>query len=142
MAADPGRLMVDAQEAAQAYGDLYSASPMPERGVPAAPREVETSRFREMSESELLHELTNLTGRLRDSLQNGSPDSEIERQMRQLAETLPAKYRGQAMVEAALMPGERGQKLAELYLERSYKLYNEDYLDLERLDREIEAVGD
>ena len=133
----------DAQEAAQSYAELYAASAVPEQTLAAAaPTELETDRLSQMSESEQLHELTNLTGRLRDSLRNGSPDPDIERQMRRLAAALPAKYRADALVDAALTPGEKGQRLAELYLERSYKLYNEEYLDLERIDREIEAVAD
>jgi hypothetical protein len=60
--------------------------------------------------------------------------------MRLLAGTLPAKYRAPQLVAAAETPGERGEKLASLYLQRAYKLYREEYLDLERLDREIDAL--
>ena len=142
MGGDDLRLMQDAAEAAKAYSDLYSAAPLPqpESVVDAVPRE--TARYAEMTEDEQLRELTNLTGRLRDSLGSSTPDPEIERQMKELAELLPAKYRASDLVEAARTPGERGQKKAALLLERSYKLRREEYLDLERIDREIEAIGD
>jgi hypothetical protein len=144
MLGDPMRLAADASEAARDYGDLYRTSPMPEGAAETAvePEPPETVRFVAMSEREQLHELTALTGRLRDSLMDRGPDEDVERQMRQLAALMPAKYRAGDLVDAARIPGERGQHLAALYLERCYKLYNEEYLDLERIDREIDALDD
>lgn len=142
MRSDPAQLMTQAAEAAQEYGDLYS------NGAPSTPapvvetETVDTSRFSSLDERGLLNELTVLTGRLRDSLRMGRPDADIEREMRAVAMRLPAKYRAMDLAEAARTPGERGQRLAELYLERSYKLYNEEYLDLERIDREIQAASE
>ncbi|HEX6508491.1 MAG TPA: hypothetical protein VF221_12750 [Chloroflexota bacterium] len=141
---DPMRLAADASEAAREYGELYGSSQLPEPGVPppATTQDADFSRYAGMSEQEKLNELTMLTGRLRDSMQRGGSDPDIERQMRALGETLPAKYRVSDLITAATVPGERGQRLAQLHLERSFKLYNEDYLDLDRIDREIEAIGD
>jgi hypothetical protein len=147
MRADPMRLAAETAEAAREYGELYGRSSRPEpESIPGTFSEIaetpdgDVVRIREMTEQEQLNELTALTGRLRDSLRAGSPDPEVERQMRLLVDALPAKYRARSLLEAALIPGERGQRLAELYLERSYKLFREDYLDLERIDREIEAL--
>lgn len=140
---DPTQLMTQAAEAAQVYGDLYAATAP--ATSPSDPRDVsseDSSRFSAMDERDLLNELTVLTGRLRDSLRNGQPDAEIEREMRAVAMRLPAKYRAMDLAEAARVPGERGQRLAELYLERSYKLHNEEYLDLERIDREIQSASE
>ncbi len=135
-------MMVQAQEAAQAYGELYGqAAPVEEQTTRKVPQ-VDVSRYAHLGERELLNELTVLTGRLRDSIRNNAPDADIEREMRALAQLLPAKYRAIDLVEAAILPDDRGQRLAQLYLERSYKLYNEDYLDLERIDREIQATGE
>jgi hypothetical protein len=141
MHSDPMRQMADVSEAAREYSDLYGAAPQPE--PQARPPEVidfESARYAQMSEQEHLNELTALIGRLRESLTTGTPDREIERQIQRLTDQLPAKYRGSDLAAAASIPGERGQRLAELYLERSYKLYNEDYLDLERIDHEISAL--
>jgi hypothetical protein len=139
-------------EASQSYYRLYAeAHPMEmgtERAEPSAARGLGTAerytaeRYSEMNQREQLAELSMLTGRLRDSLSSGRPDPDVEQQMRALAEVMPGKYRVSDLVEVASIPGERGQQLAELFIERSYKLLNEEYLDLERIDRDIaEARG-
>jgi hypothetical protein len=134
-------LMVVSREYAEAY-QTFISSVLRQGDVSRAPDQApeEDSVFASMSEQERLKELTMLTGRLQDSLATGV-DSEVERQMRTLASYLPPKYRVEDLLEAAHVPGERGRQLAGLYLERAYKLYNEDYLDLERLDREIDALS-
>lgn len=140
--ADPMRMAADTAEAARSYGELYTAPPVPETAVSAAEGPVDASApFPGMSEGEILNELTVLIGRLRDALREGRPDPEVEQRMRRLAQMLPSKYRATELVDAAMEPGERGQQLAGLRLERCYKLFNEDYLDLPRIDREIEAIG-
>jgi hypothetical protein len=60
--------------------------------------------------------------------------------MRTLVEMLSPKYRGNRLLSAAQEPGERGRRLCELLLERAYALHREEYLDVGRLDREIEAL--
>jgi hypothetical protein len=143
MLADPMRLASEAAEAAREYADKYQAAPTPQPGQStSASSDIDASRYSDMNEQQKLNELTVLTGRLRDSLRNGRMDDDIEREMQILAEALPAKYRVRDVIAGARIPGERGQKLAELYLERCFKLYNEEYLDLERIDREIDAIGD
>jgi hypothetical protein len=141
---NPMQVAAETSEAAREYADLYVGSQLPEEEV-AAPEssheEADVMRYGGLSEQEKLNELSMMTGRLRDSIQRGSADPEIEQQMRALAQTLPQKYRVSEVLAAASVPGERGQRLAQLHLERCYKLYNEDYLDLERIDREIDAVG-
>jgi hypothetical protein len=141
--ADPMRLATEAAEAAREYGELYGSSSVPQsEGAPVPLVDADLARFSEMTEGEQLNELTRLTGRMRDAVNFGGSDADIARQMERLAAILPAKYRADRLVEAAQTPGERSQKLAELYLERSYKLFNEDYLDLERLDREIDSLSE
>ncbi|MGI8824697.1 MAG: hypothetical protein ACR2JC_03450 [Chloroflexota bacterium] len=140
---DPMRLLAETQEAARSYGELYAAAAGPDPAsfvTTTVPDDVGNERVAAMTEQERLNELTMLTGRLRDSLHSGEPDPELEQEMHQIAGFLPAKYRPHALVRAAVTPGEQGQRLAQLYLERSYKLFNEDYLDLERIDREIDAI--
>jgi hypothetical protein len=138
--ANPMQMAAETAEAARSYGDLYQsslhASPL-DRTPASSPQ---TSRFAGMPQQEQLNELTHLTGRLLDSLGSAEPAQEIVREMQELAALLPAKYRIPELIAAAMQPGERGTKLADLYLKRSYKLYHEEYLDLERLDREIAAI--
>lgn len=140
---DPMRLAAELSEVVQAYAQLYTSSVDVQPDVPAAPPSAavtpsSASRYSGLSQQEQLNELTALTGRLRDSVAAGVPDSEVQAQMRELAVALPAKYRVPDLIEAASIPGDRGQRLAELYLERSFKLFHEDYLDLERIDRAID----
>jgi hypothetical protein len=137
--AEPARLIAEAADAARQYAELYAAAAGTLRAPPPAAQPSEPSRFAELSEQERLMELSQLVGRLRDSL-GGPADLDIERQLQELADTLPPKYRARDLIAAARIPGERGQRLAELYIERCFKLYNEEYLDLERIDREIEAI--
>jgi hypothetical protein len=139
----PAMLIPEMGEAASQYNDLYRAAGVPDATptpIPAASTPA-PSRYDTMSEGEKINELTSLTGQLRDTLTRGRPDTEVLDAMRDLTASLPAKYRGSGLIRAAQQPGERGQHLAELYLERCYKLLREDYLDLERIDREIEALG-
>lgn len=137
---DPMRLAAELSEVVQAYAQLYTSaveivSPPPS---PEPASIITGSSYSSFSQQEQLNELTALTGRLRDSVASGSADSEVQAQMRELAVALPAKYRVQDLIEAASTPGDRGQRLAELYLERSFKLFREEYLDLERIDNEID----
>jgi hypothetical protein len=136
----PAMLIPSVGEAAGAYGELYQASTLPDASVPLPPALV-PDRYEGMSESDRINELTALTGRLRDSVRNGRVDTSLLDEMRDLTASLPAKYRGSQIIKAAQEPGERGQHLAQLYLERCFKLLQEDYLDLERIDREIDAAG-
>jgi hypothetical protein len=138
--ADPMRLMSEAQEAAREYGELYDASvDITDTPVPAPTQSLDVFKYEGLTEHERLDEMTRLVGRARDALRNGSVDEQMEGE---LAGSLPAKYRAERLLAAALQPGERGQRLASLYLERAYKLYREEYLDLERIDREIDALAE
>jgi hypothetical protein len=139
---DQMRLAQEAQEAAGEYAEMYQSNSPAAPSAPVEPLHTAQRRYADLDEREKLNELTRLTGRLRDSIRGGSPDRSVEEQMETLAATLPAKYRANRLVEAARSPGERGERMAQLYLERSYKLFNEDYLDLERIDREIEALSE
>jgi hypothetical protein len=135
---NPVFLMQETAEAASEYVELYRAvvgNATSVRNIAVA----EPSRFADMVEQDRLIELSRLVGRLRDSL-GGPMDLDIERQLQELAELLPAKYRVQDVVTAARTAGGRGQRLAELHIERCFKLYHEEYLDLERIDREIAAI--
>ncbi len=138
---DPMRLVAEAQEAAREYGELYESSagvsaPAPSRVPPA-----DIFKYEGLTEEERLNELTRLTGRARDALREGSVDGDLHQELQNLVSSLPAKYRADRLVAAAETPGEHGERLASLYLQRAYKLHREEYLDLERIDREIDALS-
>ncbi|MGH2442399.1 MAG: hypothetical protein ACRDFX_04475 [Chloroflexota bacterium] len=145
MRSDPMRLAAETAELARSYGELYetaykaTADDVASESR-AAPRPSEIVRFEGMTQLEQLNELSALTGRMLDSVGAGTPDLDVERQMRALSDVLPAKYRISDLLEDVHQAQPDGQRLAKLYIERAYKLYNEDYLDLERIDKEIEAI--
>lgn len=138
---DPMRLVAEAQEAAREYGELYESSSGVAAPTQAPERSVDALKYEGLTEEERLNELTRLTGRARDALRDGAADGDLHQDLNMLASSLPAKYRADNLVAAAEMPGERGERLASLYLQRAYKLYREEYLDLERIDREIDALS-
>jgi hypothetical protein len=139
---DMPSLMAGAQDVLRSYADLYSVMQESDVAVEVTPPALEQDRerFAGMSQREQLDALSGLTGRLLDATRSGVADLDVERQMRALSGLLPPKYRVDELIEAVHQPGDRGRRLAELYIERAYKLFNEDYLDLERIDREIEAA--
>ena len=60
--------------------------------------------------------------------------------MQRIAGRLAEKYRGHELMDAALDPSERGARLAELYLERGFKLLDEEYADIPRIERAIREL--
>ena len=60
--------------------------------------------------------------------------------MRRVARSLPEKYRADALLEAALREDAAGAQLAELYLQRGYKLADEAYADIPPIEQKIRAL--
>ncbi len=89
-----------------------------------------------------LGEVARLLGTLRYAIEG--PDRELleetKRALRRATAPLPEKYYADAMISAALVPGEMGQKLAELYLQRAYRLAEEDYAAIPPIEREIDVL--
>lgn len=143
---DPQRLLLETSYAAETYGQRYEsyAGELLSPAQAAAEPEMSAAAlvYSAMSEGQRLAELTKLTGTLRDATERGDTRAAAEgaAEMRVLVETLPAKYRGSHLLAAAQEPGERGRRRCELLLERAYALHREEYLDVGRLDREIEAL--
>ncbi len=131
---DVPNLVAMTQEAAATYAELYRNAPSA-----LAPQEQQQELFADMTESEILAEMTSQVGRLRDT--SGTPDAEsIQVQLQALALRLPSKYRALEVVDAARQPGPRGQQLATLQLQRCFKLLNEDYLDVAEIERQIKEI--
>ena len=60
--------------------------------------------------------------------------------LRWYAGPLPEKYRSSELLAAAFDPGERGAKLAQLYLERGFKLLDEEYAEIPGIERAIREL--
>lgn len=142
---EPQRLMLETGYAAEAYGQRYEqyTSGLDLLEPPAPDLDPAAVVYSVMPEGERLAELTKLTGALRDAMERGDlrGTAEASHAMRALVDTLSPKYRGNHFMGAVLEPGDDGRRLCQLLLERAYALYREEYLELGRLDREIEELS-
>ena len=66
--------------------------------------------------------------------------TEVSGQLRMLASTLPEKYRAEQLVEAAIQPNEVGAHLAQLYIQRAYRLLDEDYINIPPIEQQIREL--
>ena len=138
-------------DAVQAYAQLYhgAADAVRERQGPAsAPSELDVNEvmFSFLSERDKLGEMAKLVGKLQFAV--GGKDTGLKeealREMGLLAKHLPDSYNASRLLEVATWPPPWGFKLAQLYLERCYKLVDADYPSVQRLEqaiRELEAVS-
>jgi hypothetical protein len=135
-------------EAAQRYTVLYQRfiADLPESAPEPAPSvalpDVDDLLVSLLSEREKLGELARLTGKLRYAVEGSDRTLAAETigEMERIARHLPAKYRLDAFIKAAQIPGQRGQRLSQLYLERSYRLCDENYEGIEEIEMEIRLL--
>lgn len=155
--ASPLGLMQQAQEAVRDYADAYRSAGTAESNVPREPSGLGTAsttatesadddafRWLMMTERGQIDELTRLVGRVRDAVARGSR-AEVEpiyETLVRLASTLPLKYRAGELAAGATRVGANGTRLAELYLDRCYKLCSEQYEGLADIDRAIAELED
>jgi hypothetical protein len=95
-----------------------------------------------MDPQEKLSELTRMIGKLRFVVEADDQGliEEVCDDIRALGRYLPVEYRADRILEVAGQTTEVGRRLAQLYVERCYKLAREEYLELKALDQEIEAL--
>jgi hypothetical protein len=145
-----------AAEAAAEYSELYGRLTMATvdsgaveevsngGGGSEAPSslDVDEVMYSLLGDRERLSELVKLIGVLRDAVEsgNGRTIAEAADGVRRLGRYLAPKFRVDALVEAASTPGDRGRRLAELYVERCYRVVNEDYSGLEDVDARIRSL--
>jgi hypothetical protein len=141
---DPERLMMATHEAAQEYAGRYQevvGSLSVDRADEPVPDD-DVLRWMFLNEKERIGELAKLTGQLRYAVDGG--DEYLVRatvgQIQKLKALLPEKYRIDEFLAAARRPGRTGSRLAELYVDRCYKMSNEEYEALRKLDDEIELL--
>ncbi len=137
----PLALMHQAQEAVRDYADAFrrSLAPMDGADGPHLDTDDDTFRWLLMDERARIDEMTRLVGRLRDDVERegGTSDGAVRDALLRLGATLPAKYRSDELVAGAARTGAIGTRLAQLYLDRCYRLCAEQYEDLAEIDREI-----
>ncbi|MGZ3601055.1 MAG: hypothetical protein ACXWQ5_15415, partial [Ktedonobacterales bacterium] len=148
---DDGQRMTYAAEACQSYGVLFAQyserwpQPVEESSTSVAPLDelnIDDVMAQVLPERDRLSELARLVGQARYALDGHDRPAlaEVSASMRRIARSLPEKYRAELLVEAALREDATSARLAELYLQRGYKLADEDYANIPPLEREIRTL--
>jgi hypothetical protein len=152
---DEGARMQRVAEGCQEYGQLYlnytltfgevatpSISEIDEASTPLDDLDAEDLLIQTMTERQRLTELGKLIGMARYALEGHDSNllEETRRKMQRITGGLPDKYRGFELLNAAMDASERGARLAELYLERCFKLLDEEYADIPRIERAIREL--
>jgi hypothetical protein len=146
---DIQRGMMLAAEGAQRYHSLYAdylaRSVMP--AVAEAEEQEESAGVSDviyglMSERQRLGEMAKLTGQLRYAVDGNDTRGirDTVREMEALSHHVPDKYRLDDLIVAAQLPGPRGQRLSQLYVDRCYRLADEDYASLKSIEEEIRSL--
>ena len=95
-----------------------------------------------MSDNDRLAELGKLVGKLRYAVdgKDRALAEETEGEIRVLSKHLPENSKTEAIIDAAKSAGERGNRLAEMYIQRCYLIAREEYRALGELDEKIEGL--
>lgn len=148
--------MQQAAERCQEYGQLYMEYASTFAQAPAiSTAEVENSLplddldpdellLQTMSDRQRLSELSKLVGVTRYALEGHDTNllQETKQRMERIAASLPDKYHSSQLLATAVDPSERGAKLTQLYLERSFKLLDEEYAEIPSIERAIRELQD
>jgi hypothetical protein len=146
---DDGQRMAYAAEAAEAYAQLfavYSAqwaeSTVAAESEPGEELDIDDVVAGMLPERDRLNEMSRLVGQARYAIEGHDTHllDEVRRSLDRLARSLPEKYRADQLVAAALRTDITGPQLAELYLQRAYKLLAEDYAQIPPIEKQIRAL--
>lgn len=134
-------------DAVQAYAQLYQRSAEVAQQPDTLELEPSGLSVNEvmlslMSEKDRLGELAKLVGKLQFALAGKDTrlTEETEKEIRALARYLPENYYIPRLIETAEHSPEGGSRLAQLYLERCYKLADQDYLGLQAVEQAIREL--
>ncbi len=151
---DAFEMMERVNEASAEYGRIYSeaypeedARVQDELGLDEVgeyDEEVYDLMYGGMDEADLLTELSQQLGRMRFSVEGGDRSTalETEAKIRAIGRYLPANREVSKIVAAATSVSPRAAELAQLYVERAYCLYREDYLRLKKIDEDIATISE
>ncbi len=155
---DDNQRMGFAAEACAEYGRIYaeyqarrpasapSLSSVRESGaVSGPPLEAVDARIVAASalpERDRLGEMARLAGQARYAMEGHDTRllNEVGSQLHLLAATLPEKYRAEQLADAAVRPDQTCARLAQLYLQRAYKLLDEDYISIPPIEQQIREL--
>ncbi|HEY0756839.1 MAG TPA: hypothetical protein VGD98_23000 [Ktedonobacteraceae bacterium] len=148
-----GRMQLVAQSSMN-YGQFYlsahntrqpASSALPayeEEPVALDDLDAEELLLQTMTDRQRLAELSKLVGLTRYALEGNDTHliDETRQRMQRIARQLPDKYRSNELIIAAANAQDRGAKLAELYIERGYKLLDEEYADIPGIEQAIRKI--
>ncbi len=148
-----GRIQLVSQSSVD-YGQLYmnymnsiklSSPPLPNfADEPASLDDLDAEELliQTMTDRQRLAELSKLVGLTRYALEGRDTHliDDTKRRMLRIARQLPDKYRTNELITAAANPDDRGAKLAQLYIERGYKLLDEEYADIPNIEQAIRKL--
>ena len=144
---DMQRSMMAINEFVQEYARLCqryqdAASPVDE---PLPPAELSVSHFMYefMTPNERLEELSKLIGKLQFAV--AGPDAqmaeETKAELQAIASHFAEHFWMDRLLDAAGSSDDRDRRLAQLYLDRCYRLVDEDYLKAKQIEEEILRLG-
>ena len=109
----------------------------------AAAVDVDELLLQAMPDRDKVGRLARLTGTLRYAIEGGDSRQAEETvgDMERVARHLTDKYRPRELIAAARSAAPDASRLTELYLERCYRLLDEDYTALAELDRKIDDLN-
>ena len=95
-----------------------------------------------MNQQDRLAELSKLVGRLRFAVEgnDGQTRAELEDEIKVLGRFLPEHYYVPSLLQAVMDSAAKGAQLAQLYLDRCYKLSNGDEAAANALTEKIEVL--
>ena len=158
---DLPRMMESVTEAVQAYSDLWvkrfgdsevstvgvieeAATPEPAASDADDDQSFQVNEvlFGLMSESDKLAELARLLGSMRFAAEGGDAGTvdEMSREITTLARHLPETFQVSSLLAVAKDTSQKGSRLAQLYLDRCFRLSAGDYSAVQGLDDEIRAL--
>jgi hypothetical protein len=132
-----------AEQCTSYFASLPLAESSPAAAVSASSSvDVDDLLLQVMPDREKVGRLARLAGTLRYAVEGGDTRlvDETVKDMQRVSRHLTDKYRPAELIEAAKSTEPRGAQLAELYLERCYRLVDEDYAAMADLDSRIEQI--
>jgi hypothetical protein len=146
---DIQRLLTLMSDVAGEYGKLYEnrapledSAPPPADDTSVSSVDVDELFMSLMSDSEKVGRLAKMTGTVRYAVEGNDQAllEETVQEMERVGRHLAFRYKVAELIAAARDPEPRNGRLAELLLQRCYKLAAEEYDALKALDLEIDAL--
>ena len=144
--ADLPEMMETVGEVVRNYSQTWSGYIKTAVGAARKPEEaaegVNEVLYSLMNKRDRLAELSKLMGKLRFAIEGNDQQTraEMDEEINILGRYLPESYYIPGLLQAALDSSVRGAKLAQLYLDRCYKLSNDEADAARDLETQIEAL--